>query len=359
MTAEDPAPVSDPTAIPDPAAERPDPRARPADPAGTRPKVDPDSLLPARRSAGLEPAIEGVAEEEPSLLPEVHGGGGAVTAAQAPHAARFQFLLGALLALAVAGIAGGVVLSVGRGAPSPSVNWSPWHPTSSGTGAAQQIADHVGPEYRLPTGQQLVAVTGGPLQVAGLPLTIALRADPANANNISLIDGKGVLFRLCGLGPKCAIDQGKASIQRHLLLRREALELALYSFRYLSDVKQVVVFLPPRQGQDPSQAVFFRPNDVEFELEHPLRASLEPSAPTVAGVTRSPDASLVARVTASSLYSFTLTQSNQDASVFLVLRPFVAGASPAPAPSATAPSTASSGSSAATGAPTSTTPSQP
>jgi len=33
-----------------------------------------------------------------------------------------------------------------------------------------QIAEHVGREYRLPEGGQLVAVTGGPMEIAGLPL---------------------------------------------------------------------------------------------------------------------------------------------------------------------------------------------
>ncbi|HEX2015583.1 MAG TPA: hypothetical protein VGN69_02730, partial [Solirubrobacteraceae bacterium] len=171
-----------------------------------------------------------------------------------------------------------------------------------------------------------------------------------NANNISLISGKGVLYRLCGLGPKCAIDQGKASTQRHLLLRREAVELALYSFRYISDVNQVVVFLPPRAGQDPSQAVFFRPGDVASELSQPLRDSLAPAAPSVTGVTRSPDAPLVSRLTATTLYSFSLTQSNQDASVYLVLRPPVA-AGPAPPPAATAPSSPPAAGGGSTGAP--------
>jgi hypothetical protein len=41
----------------------------------------------------------------------------------------------------------------------------------------------------------------------------------------------------------------------------------------------------------------------------------------VSAVDRSPDAPLVARLTSSTLYSFSLTQANQDASVFLVLRP--------------------------------------
>ena len=107
-----------------------------------------------------------------------------------------------------------------------------------------QIADHVGPEYRLGDGDQLVAVQAGPLEVADLPLSVALRSS-ATGGNIQLLDGKGVMYTLNGLGPRGSIARGTPSEERHLLLRREALELALYTFRYRSDVDMVVALLPP------------------------------------------------------------------------------------------------------------------
>jgi len=316
--------------------ERPDPRLRPPDPAGTQPKVDEASLV-ARMRLQLEPAVDSEAEvieegapsdgrEEHDLLPEPAGGGGggvAVAAhAEAPHAPRFQFLLGALIAIGVVAIVAGAALIFRPNSTTGAVaNWSPWHPTSSGLSGAQQIGNHIGPEYRLASGQELVQINGGPLQVAGLPITVVLRSDPTSNGNISVINGTGVLYRLCGLGANCAIDQGKPSNQRHLLLQREALELALYSFRYLDGINQVVVFLPPRMGQQPSEALFFRPGDVAPELDRPLFATLTRRVPSVSGITSSPDVSLVQRLTTSTLYSFSLTQGNQDANVFLVLRP--------------------------------------
>ncbi|HEX2017162.1 MAG TPA: hypothetical protein VGN69_10735, partial [Solirubrobacteraceae bacterium] len=121
--------------IEDPPADdvaTPDPRERPSDPAGTRPKVDPASLLPARRSIDLGPPVDGQAEEE-ALLPELRTEGGAVgPPVEAPHAARFQFLLGALLALAAVGVAAAVVLIAGRSPKAPEASWSAWHPSSSG-----------------------------------------------------------------------------------------------------------------------------------------------------------------------------------------------------------------------------------
>jgi hypothetical protein len=303
----------------------------PSDPAGTQPKVDRDALLPAR----IEHADRPPPFEPPAPLPEPVGdaGGGAVARPlprhDAPHAARFQFLLGALLAVGALAVVGLIyaVGTTGRDDDGGVASWSPWKPAADGAEGAQQIADHVGPEYRLSTGDQLVLVTGGPLEVADLPMTIAMRDE---GGKVSLVEGDGVLYRLCGLGPKCSITKGTPSRSRHLLLRREALELALYSFRYLDGVDQVVVFMPPRPGADPDQALFFRRGDVAGSLDAPLRATLEAPAPTVRNVRRARDAALVNRITTRGLFNFSLTQGNQDANVFLVLEPFGSAEEQAP-----------------------------
>jgi hypothetical protein len=234
-------------------------------------------------------------------------------------------LWGALAAVAVIASAATVIVATGGASRPAADTWSPWHPRG-GDDPLGQIAQHVAPEYRLSNGEELVAVTGGPLEIAGLPMQIALRESPAAGGDIELLDGQGVLYRLCGLGKRCAIDHGKPSTQRHLLLRREALELALYTFRYVSDVDQVVVFLPPPPGKQATQALLVRHGDVHAELARPLRATLGRRTPSVAGVDASPDAALVNRITIRTLYTFSLTQANQDASVFLVLEPFASSA---------------------------------
>jgi hypothetical protein len=330
-----------------------DPRLRPPDPAGTQPKWDPDSLLP-RKPAARTPggalwdpsstdAHDPEAEAESDVAaedeaPERADGGVAVAAAvhertESKYAPRFQFALGALLAVGAAAIVLLVAVLVGNGASkAPQAidtgpSWSTWRPTANGADGPTQIAEHVGAEYRLSDGKQLVAVTGGPLQIAGLPVTVAVRHSAAQGGDIKLFDGSsGVLYRLCGLGPKCAIDSGKASTQRHLLLRREALELALYSFKYLG-VDDAVVFLPPRKGQDPTQALFFRrqETDVLNAVQRPLDATLVRETPSVAGVTRSPDAQLVNTITTPKLFKFSFTQANQDTRAFLVLDPMSGG----------------------------------
>ncbi len=301
--------------------ERPDPRERPADPAGTQPKVDPDSLvLHGRPEEATREQVDDRLEEAVDRYEELAED---ATVGETTQAPRFHFLYGALLAVGLIALAGAVILLVaGTSGSGERSDWSSWRP--SGDDPLQQIADHVAPQYHLPNGDQLVFVTGGPLQIASLPTQLAASTD---GSSVQLVKGKTALFKLCGLGEQCAIAQGKPSSQRHLLLRREALELALYTFRYVDDVDQVVVLLPRASGANPDQAVLFRRGDVRSELARPLRATLSARTPSVAGMAASPDARVVDHVTMPALYRFSLTQA-QDASVVLILGPLERAAAP-------------------------------
>jgi hypothetical protein len=166
---------------------------------------------------------------------------------ETPYRSRFGLVLGGLIGLAIATVAIGAAVYVGtdgnNGAPD---GWSTWKPSADGgVAAAKQIATHVGRKYRLSDGNQIVGVQAGPLEVFNVPLEVALRTAP-QGGNIDFIDGKGLMFTLNGLGPKGSIRGGKPSEERHLLLRREALELALYTFRYIKGVDEVVALLPPK-----------------------------------------------------------------------------------------------------------------
>ena len=200
----------------------------------------------------------------------------------------------------------------------------------------------------------MVDVSATGLEIQGVPLAVALREAPDQGGDIRVFDDSGLIYRLCGLGPDCAISSGKASEKRHLLLRREALELALYSFRYLTDIRQVVVFMPPALGQKPSQALFFREGDVARVLDRPLTSSLSPRVPTVRTVNLSPDAPLVDQLTMPKIFRFSLTQANTDNRGFIVLDPLDAATPAAPSTSGAASGSGSSGSSPSSlGAPTS------
>jgi hypothetical protein len=329
--------------VSEPSDRRSDFRSRPPDPAGTKPKVDESSLLPVD-AVPLLPSeaevIDSTAEEESlepapidattelagsgELLPErrAAAGVGAVAAvAETPHAPRFQFILGALIAVGVAalGLVGALIVNH-KNAPAPAF-WSSWHPTPVGGNPAQQIADHVGHEYRLPGGHELVTVSGGPLQQSGVPINVVLRSDPQNGGDITTISGNGLLFQLCGVGLRCSIDEGKPSQVRHLLLQREALELALYSFRYINGVGSVTVILPPPPGKSPGEAMLIRPHDVTTSLARPLDATLTPTPETPSTFRRSPDALLVRSLTTPTLYNMSVTPDTQNSTLELVLSP--------------------------------------
>ena len=186
-----------------------------------------------------------------------------------------------LAIIAGAGV-GALLVLVGRGSPAPAPAWSAWEPIGSSERRAAQIGDHVGDQYRLPSGNALVAVTyAGPPTVTGPDgstfqvRAIAVRPDTtggrAEANDIDTVNaGNTVMYTLCGLGTSCSIAEGKPTVARGQLLRREALELALYSFHYLDGIDSTLVLLPPRADGKAATAVFVERSDVRPELGRPL-----------------------------------------------------------------------------------------
>jgi len=237
------------------------------------------------------------------------------------HVHKFRLVTAALAGFGLAAVAAAAIFLVSGRPPKPPA-WSQWKPNGGGEDALKQIADHIAPNYRMADGQQLVAVEGGPLQIAGLPVRVVLHP---NANDYTPLSGKGALFILCGMGTKCSIKSGKPSVERMLLLRREALELALYTFRYVKDVKQVVVLMPPGRDKkgnvpDPSVAMFFRRGDVNQQLALPVRFTLPSPPPSITSLRAGATKDLIDRLTGRDLFEFELQQ-GQDASVFLFLNP--------------------------------------
>jgi hypothetical protein len=250
---------------------------------------------------------------------------------ETPYRSRFGLVLGALLGIAIATLAIGAAVYVGttgnNGAPD---GWSSWKPTTDdGVDAAKQIANHVGRQYRLADGNQIVGVQAGPLEVFDVPLEVALRTAP-QGGNIDFIDGNGLMYTLNGLGPKGSVRGGTPSEARHLLLRREALELALYTFRYVEDVDLVVALLPPKPPEEkknkdgtsasedsPTQALFFRPGDLEPQLEIPLNATIPAKTPRPETIPPA-ESRRIDALTRSNLFLASFQQ-GQDQRAFLVL----------------------------------------
>jgi hypothetical protein len=242
---------------------------------------------------------------------------------------RFGFLMGALggVIIASAAVAAVVISNSGPRNEGLYANWSSWRPQDrSLTGGGAEIATHVGTQYRMSNGKQLVSVTASKLEVQDLKLDVALRP---GAGDIQLLSGRhAIRYTLNGLGQRGSILGGEASKSRHQLLRREALELALYSFRYLPDVDMVVTLLPPpppKPNEDPAtteanaplQAVFYRPGDLRSQLLIPLGATIPAKAPkpeTMGGA----EGKRVDTLTLSNLFQAFYTRT-QDGGAYLVL----------------------------------------
>jgi hypothetical protein len=203
------------------------------------------------------------------------------------HGRRFGLAYLALAAVLGAGI-GTFVLLVERGPPPPPPPWSSWRP-STGTALqrAKEIASHVSPQYRLASGKQLVRVYIGNPGTSRKPislLAVADKANPTSAEDFDTFAGSTtVMYILCGNGPKCSINVGKPTVARGAVLRREALELALYTFRYVSGIDSVVAFFPPRKGEQPTYALFFRKDELDKQLDRPLRKTLPQVVPPIPG----------------------------------------------------------------------------
>jgi hypothetical protein len=239
--------------------------------------------------------------------------------AVAPYQSRFQLLFGVLLGVGMAAIVATVLVlgSAPKGQDTAAVSWAPWHPTSSdGLTAVKEIAQHVGDRYTLPSGHQLVAVTGSPLEYAQLPATIAISA----RGQYTIFDGPGVTYTLCGEGKNCSISEGKPTNARFLVLRREALELALYTFRYIKDINEVVAYLPPAPGAQATYAMFFSRDQVQPNLDQPLTATLGAGAPPVPPKVSAASAHRMDALTAPHLYLFR-AQVGEDAHPIVFLSP--------------------------------------
>ncbi len=219
------------------------------------------------------------AGEELTLLPSRRE-----RARRSSYRFRFGILYVALAAVVGAGVGAFIVLATQPG-PEPEAAWSAWRPEGRANAYPVEIAQHVGSRYRLPSGKQLVGVLAGAAEIQDLPLRAVViqhdASDPTKRDDIEVIEvGSSVMYNLCGAGEKCSIAEGAPSPERARLLRREALELALYTFKYVEDVDSVLALMPVNLGEpdtdadDTSTVVFMQKKDFQRQLAVPLTETL-------------------------------------------------------------------------------------
>jgi hypothetical protein len=284
--------------------------------------TDPPPSEPVATLEPAPPAAESVAPAPPTGL--LAGG--------KRYTGRIILIYALLLAAFGGAIAGVILLETGGGSGSggsSAKGWSEWRPDSGTTSAmTKQIADHVGHEYKLnKAGAQLVAIVSEPpLVTSGTHKVaisnIAIRKTSKSDKGIRIVPSTHIWTdEFCGLGSRCSIASGQASETRGRLVRREALEVALYTFKYVPAVDTVVAFMPPPPGQQQSTLLFLQKENLTQELAQPLRKTLPLEKPPLPSEADPKEQATIDRLTLPTVYQYHLQQL-QDASALLVLDPF-------------------------------------
>ena len=285
----------------------------PPSPAG-RPNPDPEP--------GLRGPAEAPAAEEPPAP-------AAVGPSQFRH--RFGFVLGALLGAGIGAVVLFVTLLTTNSEPGSGLlarNWSAWKPSSSDPAiAAPEIAKEVARRYRQEDKSQFGAVK---TRVFDSDSPILLRP---RGGDIEQPEGPGIIYTFNGLGDRGGVKDAKPDKTRTLVQRREALELALYSFRYVEEIQIVVVLFTDDEEEaaeaeaaaegssaaaSKMEAVFYMPGDLLPQLQVPRGMTLSARAPAVDDF-KGAEADRVENLTRMNVFTANYQFSVPDQTIYLVL----------------------------------------
>jgi hypothetical protein len=268
-----------------------------------------------------------MADEQPAGEPQGH-----FVKPTKRYKLRFALLYGGLVVVGIAAVVGLVVL-VAKPSSNSGVSakgWSGWKPDHGTTSQmATQIAQHVAREYKLnKSGAPLLAVVAGPPQVTSgthniSVSNIAVKKKPSSAAGIEIVPSASTWKeQLCGIGGQgCSIPSGKPTELRGRLVRREALEIALYTFKFVPAIKSIVAFMPPPAGSPPSTLLYLQKENLTKQLDQPLAKTLPLVKPPLPTDPDLKEAGTIDKLTLPAVYSYNYQQL-QDASALLVLNPF-------------------------------------
>ncbi|HEY3462637.1 MAG TPA: hypothetical protein VGK62_04195 [Gaiellaceae bacterium] len=256
---------------------------------------------------------------------------------------RFSLAYTALIMLALAGV-GALVLLLVRPAATHPPPWSKFVPTGASLDRERQIATRVSSEYEAAPGSLLVTVFPGPLQAPGVvqgdngpqsvqvPVSlISVQPDVSTGQHEQgdftfFQPDTTVGYEMCSFSDSqqnCAA-QTPGGADPEQLLRREALELALYTLKYVPGTNAVLTYLPPTSNpQAPTRAVFITRKDVGKSLHVPLSRTLKTRKILLGTSLRVPDDGHVAALT--HIYTTSYQTLPSDGTAALTLTPAFAG----------------------------------
>jgi hypothetical protein len=157
-----------------------------------------------------------------------------------------------------------------------SNSWSTYKPNGGDVFTkAQNMADHVAPAYKY-NGAPIAVVQAQPLLyqdavVDGIAFTRQPFRKIGSPFKQFEPSGSTVAYVFCGTAPRCGLPSEGAETTVPLL-RRETLELALYTFKYTPSVDSIVGLLPP--AGNTNYAIYLRRRNFQKELSKPLDATL-------------------------------------------------------------------------------------
>jgi hypothetical protein len=264
-----------------------------------------EDVIPVGAASSLEPG-PGAIEAEPAkpLAPRVSR---TERARQTAYRSRFVLVYFLLAVLAGSAI-GALVVVLTRPSAPKKVAWSTWRPEGHNESARiLQIATHVPKSYRLKNGRPLVIAeasspsvsitnNGEQIDIPISQITLLPALDTVDASS-------SLQISFCGSGkqPSCELALSKAAAT---YLRRETLELALYTFKYASSIQSITFLMPPTS---PQTAIFLQRHDVAQQLAEPLVHTLAATPPKIGKVPTS-ELRVINKTTHPNLYHFDVRQ---------------------------------------------------
>lgn len=242
---------------------------------------------------------------------------------------RFALIYGALGTILVASIVG-VVLLARQGSPPQPPPWSSWRPaTGNSSTMATEIANHVSNQYKLnKAGAPLVAIVpSAPEGTRGttvMPVSTIGFLSSATATSCCarVVDtANNVQDQLCGLGSRCAITRGAATAARGRLVRREALELALYTFKYVPKVNAMIAYIPPQAGTNRITLLYLERSNLQPELDKPISQTLPLATPPLPTAPDPREKSTIDRLTKPVEFAFIEYKPIGDGTQALIISP--------------------------------------
>ena len=203
---------------------------------------------------------------------------------------RFGLIYVFLAAVVGAGVGSFIVLASEGDKPDEPA-WSAWQPKAarcercarSPTGSRRRTTEN-GARLTVSSPALSVPTPQGEVPVRAVFVRPDTSKGLAEEDDIAVYPGNAVIsFGLCGTRSKEQCEVGQTvSAENQTLLRRQALELSLYTLKYVDGIDSVVVFMPPEAKSQ--STVFLRRSDVADELDRPLSSLLPTTRPTVGGL---------------------------------------------------------------------------